>query len=128
MYAIRTLVHANFQPTVSIVYVCVTHKCTRIHLYTHIHKLTCRQTQGLNPLFVTIDTHAYTYMHTHIHVACVHSNCDVCVCVCVCVVCSVVVCVCVCACVCVVCSVVVCVCVCACVCVCVCAVINRSRV
>ena len=49
--------------TVQCMCVRVTHKYTRIHLHAHIHILTCRQTQALNPPFVT---RTYTLIHMHI--------------------------------------------------------------
>ena len=66
--------HCTVYIKLNSMFVRVTHKYTRIHLHTHIHTLTCRQTQAFNPPFVTctytrihLHAHAHTYTHTHTH-------------------------------------------------------------
>ena len=69
----RRLVHAYYStlnPPSFYVRACD----TQILLHTHIHTLTCRQTQAFNPPFVTrtytrihLHAHAHTYTHAHTH-------------------------------------------------------------
>ena len=74
MYAYKkacTCILPNFQSSLLYVHCVnlrVTHKYTRIHLHTHIHTLTCRQTQAFHIHMHTLTCTRTIHAHTHPHI------------------------------------------------------------